>query len=147
MIFKDHFGCIAGSIVMLVLGASMAVFGAVVSGTPLTYVSFMHSWGAAFVFNFLAAIIFPAGQWANAFCRLCKAAPGTLLSQALNTLVMNGVYVTCVTLGMMTVNVGFNAMYWPAFFQLYTILFIGGYCVAFLTGIVAAKIAGKIVGP
>ncbi|MGN0371597.1 MAG: hypothetical protein ACI4F3_02160 [Enterocloster sp.] len=147
MLFKDHFGCIVCTIVMLVLGAAMAVVGSAASGTPLTYVGFMHSWGAAFVFNYIAAILLPVADWANAFCRLCKARPGTLVFQLLNTLVLNGVFVTCVTLGMMTVNVGFNEMYWPAFFHMFPILFAAGYVVAFFTGMIAAKIAMAITGP
>lgn len=145
MLFKDHFGCIVCSIVMLVLGAVMAVVGAVATNTPLTYASFMHSWGAAFVFNYLAAILLPVADWANAFCRLCKAKPGTLLFQVLNTLILNSIFVICVTLGMMTINVGFNEMFWPAFFQMLPILFVAGYFVAFFTGMIAAKLAAFIV--
>ena len=144
MLYKDHFGSIVCSIVMFVLGGTMSIVGNLVTGAPITYVGFIQSWGAAFVFNYIAALIFPVGQWAHAFCTLCKAEPETLKYQLLSVLVQTFVFVTCVTAGMMTINVGFNAMYWPAFFQMYPILFVVGYIVAFFVGMVASKIAAKI---
>lgn len=146
MLYKDHFGSIVCSIVMLVLGGTMAVVGNLVTGAPITYVGFIQSWGAAFVFNYLAALIFPVGVLAHKFCCLCKAEPGTMKYQLLSVLIQNGVFVTCVTLGMMTINVGFNEMYWPAFWSMYPILFVVGYVVSFFVGIVASKVAAKIVG-
>lgn len=145
MLFKDYFGCIACTIVMLVLGAAMALVGCIGSGAPVTYGAFMQSWGTAFVFNVIGSLIFPTAAWAERFCRFCKTKPGTISYQLANTLIMNGVFVTFVTLCMMTVNVGFNEMYWPAFFKMYPILFVMGYVVSFLVGIVAAKIAERIV--
>ena len=146
MLFKDHFGCIVCTIVMFVLGAAMALVGLLCAGDPLTYAGFMRSWGTAFVFNTIAALLFPVASWAERFCRLCKTKPGTIGYQLANTLIMNGVFVTFVTVCMMTVNVGFSKMFWPAFFGLYPILFVLGYIVSFLVGIPAAKIAMKIVG-
>lgn len=147
MLYKNHFGSIVCSIVMLVLGGTMAIVGNIVTGAPITYVGFMQSWGAAFVFNYIAALILPVGLLADKFCVLCKALPGTLKYQLLSVLIQNGIFVTCVTLGMMTINVGFNEMYWPAFFQMYPILFVVGYIVSFFVGMFASKIAAKITTP
>ena len=144
MLYKDYFGSIVCSIVMIVLGGTMALVGNLVTGTPTTYVGFMQSWGAAFVFNYIAALLFPVGLWAHKFCCLLKAEPGTLKYQLLSVLVQNGIFVTCVTLGMMTINVGFNEMYWPAFFSVYPIFFVVGYIVSFFVGMFASKIAAKI---
>ncbi len=144
MLYKNYVGSIVCSMVMLVLGGTMAIVGNLVTGAPITYVGFMQSWGSAFVFNYIAALLLPVGTWADAFCRLCKADPATLKYQLLSVLIQNGVFVTCVTLGMMTINVGFNEMFWPAFFQMYPILFVVGYIVSFCVGIAASKIAMKI---
>ena len=145
MLFKDHVGCIICVIVMFILGAAMAIVGALVSGQPITYVSFMHSWGTAFLFNVIAAMILPVAEWGFALCKKVGLKPGSAGELLLSTLVLNGVFVTCVTLGMMTVNVGFNGMYWPAFIHLWPILFVAGYIVALISTIIAGKIAASIL--
>lgn len=145
MLFKDHFGCIVCTLVMFALGAAMALAGSICTGAAITYAGFMQQWGTAFTFNMIAALLLPVGAWADKICRLCKTRPGTLGYQLIDTLVKNGIFVTFVTLCMMTVNVGFNKMYWPAFWSVYPVLFVLGYIVSFLVGIPAAKLAARIV--
>lgn len=145
MLYKDYFGSIVCSIVMLILGGAMSIVGILATGAPITYVGLIQSWGTAFLFNYLAALLFPVGKWAHACCVFCKANPNSLKYQLISVFVQTFVFVTCVTAGMMTVNVGFNEMYWPAFFQMYPILFTSGYVVAFFVGMFASKIASDIV--
>lgn len=145
MLFKDHFGSIVCSIVMFVLGGTMAIVSSLITGAPITYAGFLQAWGAAFVINYIAALIFPVGEWAHKICCMLKLEPNSLVYQLVSVFVQTAVFITWVTLGMMTINVGFNEMFWPAFFSVYPILFGIGFVVSFFVGMVAAKIAGKIV--
>lgn len=145
MLFKNHVGCIVTSIVMLVLGLSMAIVGALASGQPITFAGTVTTWGCAFVINYLAALIFPVDVWGAALAGKLGQKPGSLGFAFINTLVSTFVFVTVVSLGMVFIQVGPGPMYWVAWRSLYPILFGAGLVIAFIVSLIAMKIAMGIV--
>lgn len=145
MLFKDHMGCIVTSIVMLVLGLSMAIVGNIASGQPMTFTGIITTWGCAFTINYLAALLFPVDLWGAKLCAKLGLKPGSLGFGLICTLVSTFVFVTVVSLGMVFIQVGPGPMYWKAWSSLYPILFGVGFVIAFIVSQFAMKAAAAIV--
>ena len=106
MLFRNHVGCIVTSIVMLVLGLSMAIVGTLASGQPMTFAGIVTTWGTAFTINYLAALIFPVDVWGGFAASKLGCKPGSLGFGLINTLISTFVFVTVVSLCMVFVQVG-----------------------------------------
>ena len=130
---------------MLVLGASMALIGALVTGQPLTGAGFFTTWGSAFTINYLAALVFPVDAWGAALARVCKTKPGGIAFALISTLVSTFVFVTIVSLGMTLIQVGATPVFLSAWLSLYPILFGAGFVIAFIVSALAMRLAQKIV--
>lgn len=144
MLFKTHAGCIITCIVMLVLGASMALIGTLAAGQALSWAGFFTTWGSAFTINFLAALVFPVDAWGATLARALHAKPASFPWAMICTLVSTFVFVTIVSLGMTLLQVGAGPAFWPAWLHLYPILFGAGYVIALVVSIPAARAAQKI---
>lgn len=107
MLFKDHFGMVLSTIVMLILGFCMSIVGIIVSHAPVSALAIFSGWASSYLINTIAAIILPVPDWGFAFAvKLCKAKQGTVKFILLNGLIMAVVYVTIISLGMTLINVG-----------------------------------------
>ncbi len=145
MLFKNYLSSIVTSIIMLVLGACMALVAILYTHQPLAFSNFFVTWGSALTINYLASLLFPAGLWAEKLCATCKAKPGTIGFLLLNSLVSTFVFVTLVSMGMTALQTGFTQAFWAGWLHVYPILFGAGYVVATIASPFVMKLAIKIV--
>lgn len=144
--FKDYFGVVASTIVMLIVTSCMTIISLFCSGTPFTLVSFFTGWANAFLINMLAAIILPVNDWGYAFAvKLCKAKPGSMKFTLLNAFVLNGVFATVITLGATAISVGLTSGFFKAWISLYPILIACGYVLTLIASSIAQPIAARVV--
>lgn len=145
MIFKDYFGMIMSTIVMLILGLCMSVIGPLCSSVPITLMTVFTGWANAFLINTIAAIVLPVSDWGFAFAvKTCKAEPGSMKFTLLSGVVMAVVYVTIISLGVTLINVGPVPVFFMAWISTYPIMLICGYVISVLATLIAQPIAAKI---
>ena len=144
--FKDYFGIVASTIIMLIVTSCMTMISLFCSGASFTLVAFFTGWANAFLINMLAAIFLPVNDWGYAFAvKLCKATPGSAKFTLLNTFVLNGVFATIITLGATAINVGMTSIFFKSWIELYPTLIVCGYVLTLIASSIAQPIAAKFV--
>ncbi|MBQ6582295.1 MAG: hypothetical protein IJH77_00555 [Mogibacterium sp.] len=143
--FKNHFGLIITRVIAFLMSGIMAVAVMFLNHMPKTWVTFVQTWGAAFLVVTVVLVICPVSLLGDKFAGMFKLTPHTmpftLVSNIIPTLIIN----TVLAFVMPALGIFYNeAVPEAARMGAWLGASLGGWLPTFIISYFAALIAAKV---